>query len=260
MSIVPYAPYSRSLKRAYDGSMSPYLPKRRLTLSQIQPYANTRAVGYSRRRYGGYRGGRRNKFSNLNTWTNPVYPRPEVKSYDISLGTLAAPVSITSAGTVTTLNAIPQGVGTNQRIGQQVATKSVYYQIVFNVGATPAPNAMRHMLLWDRQHNLGGGPSIADIFSATGTVPILTSPLNLQNRERFVVLSDDRFTLSPNGDQIRYCAEFRKINQITTYHNDAALDLDPTTGALILVMISDEATAANQPTFYGTWRTRFIDN
>lgn len=254
--------FRRDLKRAYDGAPSIYNPRRRVKIPTRRAINNSTLVsGYRRNHTINSSRGYRSKWYTANTRTNPVYPRPEVKWADTTFGTIAVPITIPASGSVFVLNSLAQGITSQTRIGSQVATKSVYYQIVFNVGGTPLPNAMRHMLVWDRQHN-GGSPVLTatDILAGPGTTPLLTAPLNLSNRDRFVVLADDRFTLSPNGDQIRYVDEFRKINQLTTYPLETAADNDPVTGALCLLMISDETATANQPTFYGTWRVRYMDN
>lgn len=198
---------------------------------------------------------RRDKWLILDTRTNPVYPRPEVKYLDGSVGTSTTPTPILNDGsTISVINQIPQGVSSGQRLGAQVSTKSVYYQMVINIGTTQVPVAIRHILYWDRQFNGGTAPAIGNILASQ---PYLTSPINLQNRDRMVILCDDRITLSPNGDQIRLITGFRNINQRTTYTEGSAL---PNTGGLCLLLVSDEATGSTAPTIYGVWRIRYLDN
>lgn len=214
-------------------------------------YARSTLSGYGARRgYGRYR----SKWATFNSRTNPVYPRPEVKNFDANLASIAIPQPILAAGAITVLNEIAQGTDDENRIGRSTATKSVYYNFVLNFGTGAVPNCIRHMLVWDRQSN-GVAPAVTAILDVNSQ-PV-TAPLELDNRQRFVVLADERYTLSPNGDQIRFCSGFRNINQKTTWADGVDV---PSTGALLLLMVSDEATVANQPTFYGTWRTRFIDN
>lgn len=199
----------------------------------------------------------RNKWSAFNTYTNPVYPRPEVKYTDTTQGTLLAPLPITSAGiTPLSLNNVGMSAPPINRIGAQIATKSIYYNLVFNFGASTVPIVIRHVLVWDRQSN-GVLPAYADVFSATGL--LITSPLQLTNRNRFVILADDRLTLSPQGDNIRFLTGYRKINQLTTFEPTGTNNM-PYTGNLVVMMVSDEpTTGTTQPTYYGTWRCRFID-
>lgn len=215
--------------------------------------------GFARNRgYKKYRrGSTRDKFASYKTRTNSVYPKPEVKYNDVTLGTIIAPIAIPNTGTaMTALMQIGMDSEPFNRIGAQVAVKSVYYQCVFNFGTTTAAIAIRHCLVWDRQSN-GVNPSAADVFGVPSL--LLTSPLNLTNRQRFVMLADDRFTLSPNGDQIRIINGFRKINQQSTWEPTGTNNI-PYTGNLLLWFTSDEATGATAPTVYGTWRIRYIDN
>lgn len=251
MSIVPYRKRQRS--GSYD--MTPYSPMQVVPsyvprpISSYGRYSSRNRV--SSRRSGSYR----DKFTIFNTHTSPVYPRPEVKFFDNTFGTLAAPTTIPATGAaIQCVNDVPEGTTPSTRTGQTIAAKSVYYQYVINFGATQTPTVVRHVLIWDRQ-SLGVVPTIAGVFSDTAS--LVTSPLNLQNRERFVVLADDRTTLSPNGDQIFFRSGFRKINQKAVFPT-VTINI-PSTGALSVIFISDNSVAGEEPTVYGTWRTRFMD-
>jgi len=179
-----------------------------------------------------------------------VYPRPEAKFFD----QVTTTTSIPQTGLVSILNIIPQGLTGSARIGQQVATKSCYYQYIVRLGSTATPTGIRFILLWDRQSDgAGAAPVITDILAQASP----TSPMNLANRNRFVVLADDRTTLSPNGDMIQFVNGYRKINQLSTYVDGT---FQPNTGSLLLLTISDQTVSANEPTFTGNWRVRFMDN
>lgn len=255
-------------KRSRTGS---YVAMNQSAPMQVVPVYNgnqsyrraARSSGYARRPtairgYGRSSYRRRNKFNAISHSTNPSYPRPEVKWFDTTLGTIAANVPILNDGSnMYQLNEIGSGFYANQRLGQQVATKSCYYQLVINLGSTPVPIVVRHILFWDKQPPTAGAlPTVTDLLA---TQPYITSPLNLNFRERFVVLAEDRVTLSPNGDQIKIIDGFRNINQLSTYVN-SAVAADVTTGCLSMFLVSDEPTGTDAPRFYGTWRVRFIDN
>lgn len=259
MALVPYAP---SNKRARTGefvfnnsssnnmqivpSYTPNIMKR----ASRGYYVPNRMMNQTRSS-----GRRRNKWASINTSTNRVYPRPEVKFRDVAIGTQQAPVAITNNATgVTVLNTLAQGTTSQERVGQQVATKSCYYQAIFNLGTVPAAIGIRHILYWDRQYNSAAAPVASDLLANTNYI---TSPLNLANRNRFVVLADDRLTLSPNGEMIKVLDGFRNINQLSTYNDASNL---PFTGALCVLIVSDEPTGDTAPTMYGTWRTRYMDN
>lgn len=242
MALVPYIPprYNASM-------MMPYMP--RTPLAVQAPIRRT----YNNNRQNTRR---RSKWANYNTTTSPVYPRPEVKFQDYPIGSLIAPATIPNDGSFNyCINPLAQGTGgLSQRIGQQVATKSCYFQMVVNLGATPVPIVIRHILYWDRQYNGATNPSVSELLANNSYV---SSPLNLANRNRFVVLADDRITLSPQGEMIRLVDGFRNINQLSTYPEAT---FQPLTGALCLLMVSDHPTGATAPTMYGIWRTRYMDN
>lgn len=230
------------------------------TFSYMRDVA-TRKYGPNRRPYSSGSSGVQKssgsfKYIRFNTQLNPRFPRPEVKWIDQILGTLGpGVVAITNNGAnIYCINQTPQGTGSNSRIGLQIGVKSCYYQFVLNFGTTMVPIVLRHILFWDRQPN-GALCTSADLLAQPTN--LLTSALNLANRDRFVILADDRTTLSSQGDQIRFMEGFRKINQISTYTNTGTI---PQTGALNVLFISDETTGDNYPTVYGNWRTRFIDN
>lgn len=210
-----------------------------------------------RRRYRSYR----SPFSYTSTSSNPVYPRPEVKFSDTTFGTIAAPIAIPSAGiTPISLNNIGFAATPSGRIGTQICNKSLYYSLIFNFGTATAPIAIRHVVVWDRQAN-GLAPALsnyADVF--LDTTKIITSPLNLGNRARFVVIVDERITLSPQGENIRYVTGFRKINQTSTFQDTGATNF-PYTGNLLVLMASDEpsSTPTTNPGYYGYWRLRYLD-
>lgn len=250
MALVPYR------RRNFDTAFgAPAAPLSRNVRSRYT-VAPGMARGISRR---GARYGRASLFRNLFSFrsqhTNPVYPRPEVKSIDINIPS----TPIDNAGTLaTSLGSIIGGTNLSQRIGNQISVKSVYYQYVLNFGTGPVPNAVRHLLVWDRQPNSILPPVTSVLASFPAGADLLTSPMNLTNRDRFVVLVDERTTLSPNGDQIRICSGFRKINQRSTFATSAATL--PSTGLFVSYFVSDETVLANEPLVYGTWRLRYIDN
>lgn len=217
-----------------------------ITFSSVNRMYARRRGQYNSRRGGG------NMISRtmqriFNTRTNPVYPRPEKKFLD----NVITP-TVTSTGNVIPLNTIVQGIGSNQRIGAQCATSNVYYNYVIRQGGTPTSTALRIILLWDREPN-GVAPAITDVLAVSS----VTSPMNLLNRNRFVVLDDDRDTLSTNGEQIEFVTDFRKINQLSTF-TDATGTAQ--TGGLFLLYLSDQPAGVTAPTLSGTWRVRFMDN
>ncbi|AMH87734.1 capsid protein [Pacific flying fox associated multicomponent virus] len=234
----------------------------------MAPVATTgRYLGRSYSSYNNSNSSRRNRYRRRNNYlSNSNYSlltlfihALKVKYSDTLQGTIAAPVQIPSTGiTPLSLNNIPIGAAPNQRVGGQISSKSVYYQYVINFGSATANIAVRHLVIWDRQSN-GALPATADIL--TFPTHAIVSPINPTNRQRFVVIVDERITLSQQGDNIRYMSGFRKINQLTTFSPDQPNNF-PFTGNLVLFFYSDESsgTPTTNPTYYGVWRFRFLDN
>lgn len=193
------------------------------------------------------------KWRLTDTRTDPVYPRPEMKILDTNIGLSTGPSSIISPGVFYNLNVLVRGTAQNNRIGSLVKMRSVYYQFVLNLGSTPVPTAVRHLIVYDRQSNQGQ-PTIANLFADANNP--LTSPLNDNYIARFLIIADDRTTLSPTADEIRIISNFYRMNCDATF-GDATNEA--TTGNLFVFFVSDKF-GANAPTVYGTWRIKFYDN
>lgn len=118
-------------------------------------------------------------------------PRPEIKSVDCSV----APTAITTAAQFYLLNGMVPGTQFYNRIGQKINMKSITIRWNIGVGVpgAAADDYVRIMVIYDKQTN-GAFPALADVLqdiSQNGTAQsdCLTG-LNLQNRNRFVVLRD----------------------------------------------------------------------
>lgn len=191
-----------------------------------------------------------------NTRTNPVYPLPQAKEFDVNIGTLSVPIAVLNTGQFNSLSRIVRGADDDDRIGGLVANKAVYYQFVLNIGTiVPAvPNAVRHMVVYDRQANQDN-PTLATFLSDPSNP--LTSPLNMNYRDRYIILADDRTTLSPNGDAIRIIKNYYRINLASSY-GDATNE--PVSGNVFVFLCSDRPNDVSAPTIYGTWRLKYFDN
>lgn len=237
----------------YNSNKRVYLRLRPRDVQNLENNKGYMTSGHQQPRKGGRN---RSKWTAMDTRSDPVYPRPEVKNLDVSFGTLAIPAAAPSTGAPADILSLAQGTTAVTRIGRRIAVKSVYYQ--FTVEFDPGqeePLVFRHILFWDRQSN-GSGVTLTTIDDLLSTQPYVTSPMNLQNNQRFIILADDRTTLSPNGDQIRIVSGFRKINQFSEFSNTNPI---PQSGALRVIFVSD-VDGTFPPNFYGTWRVRFIDD
>lgn len=250
----PFAPYSRPMKR-YRYNQAP-----RTRRNTSRYYSNS-----YRSRSGPYRA-----LTSSGRHTHPTYPRPEVKYFDqfqngTYSNTTGAPpaTSITDSGLVYVLNdlTVVNANAFGGVIGNQVSIKSCSYRFEVALPAAmdsaPVPTSGRVVLVWDKQPN-SQPASFNQIFDALNYLAFK----NMAYRDRFVILRNQQFSLSPNGDETLFFEGYCPINMQSTYQiaTSSTVNSVPYTGALLLAYISDQANSINQPTLTGVWRTRYIDN
>lgn len=258
-----------SYKRNYDGGYNNNYNKRYKTSYGMTPVSSNfknssykgRSKGYSKSSSG--KKGPYKVLTGLTRHTNPVYPKPECKIFDCDFaGTTPPPntpvkLPIASGGGTVCINKIPTGTEVGQFLGNQISIKSVSYRYEVDLPASPTdqvPTSGRLLLVYDKQPN-GAQASFTDIFAN----PNYLAFANPNSRDRFVVLRNDQFSLSPQGDQTLFFERYVPINMVTTFANGSAGTV-PHTGAILIVIISDQATLANQPIVSGVCRIRYYDN
>lgn len=193
------------------------------------------------------------------------YPRtgpPELKYTDIASASYAADTT----GTVTALNLTAVGDDNNTRDGRQIHNRSVHVQgILSPEDRTTNTNLARMLLVWDSQPSSGALASITDILTASSSI----APTNLNNRERFRILRDCRYSQGindntatqafSNGNNTYMVNEYVKLGDLkTTYSGTTAVIGSVATGALLMVTIGNQA-AGSAGTFILTTRVRFTD-
>lgn len=96
-----------------------------------------------------------------------------------------------TTGTLTLLNGVATGTDFTNRIGRKVCWKSILVQgNIQNEGDPSTTNLCRFMIFYDSQPN-GAAPTVADVLTAATS----TSPLNLNNRDRFRMIMDKFYAL-----------------------------------------------------------------
>lgn len=197
-----------------------------------------------------------------------VYNRPpaEKKFVDTGFNTAVAD----NAPAVLPLNIINEGTSVSQRVGRKVAIKSVQVRgKIVLTGTNDTGVGCRLMLVWDKQVN-GVIATAPDILSdAQGDDPYAF--MNLDNRERFVVLMDKQYTFAPmdyatvtpnSPGPISYNVKKYKSmapDTYTIFDGTGAGIADISTGALLMVMVSDAANASNVVLPYLRFRIRYTD-
>ena len=254
-------------------------------------YAKKASRAGFRKKNQGYmaRSGRRAPLSSRG-WMNGKYglskgAKPELKFYDTNFQTLGTDTMLyqASAGAVPAAttrnvklcNGMAQGTDYNTRIGRKILIKSVYVRLTFQpeTANTLASNSTaRCILIWDLQPNSATAiPALSDFFEAfsAGTTWMNTNNMmNLNNRERFVILWDKMVTLgflntnAANGSSCRVLKKYKKVNLSVTYSaTGAATNGQPNTiatGALWLVALGDAVTGGSVQS-PGVVRIRYTD-
>lgn len=172
-----------------------------------------------------------------------------------------------STGSVTALNLLAVGDDNTTRDGRQITAKSVHIQgFIQPEDQTVNSQLVRWLLVWDSQPNSSTIAAIGDILVTATSI----SHTNLNNRERFTILRDQRFAVGfvsnvatqayAVGPGVHVVNEFVPLKELkTTYSGTTAVIGAIATGALLLVLVGTEAggTAA---TFNGQARLRFFDH
>lgn len=225
-------------------------------------YNYKRSIGYARKyyktKYGKRNAGRWNIYGRAgkqlakDVWTLKNLINVEFKSSDIYNSTQTAPL----AGALVLVNHLTKGDDYNNRDGRQVRFKSLFLNGRVIMHASATHTAVRMVVFIDKQPN-GVVPTATDVLS-TATTNLIDAFRNLNNRKRFVILKDARYTLNTDypEKQIKY---YKKLDMKTIYDDgDAGTIADITTNALYVMWISDEGTWV--PDVRVPARLRFIDN
>lgn len=203
---------------------------------------------------------------------------PEVKALDLP----AAAYGLNTTFVVTPLNLIQTGSSFFNRIGRRIEMKSIRVSgNLQTLGSQVSHGYTRIMIVYDRQTN-GALPSAADILQSTkqdGTnVTNSYSGLNLNNRDRFVVLRDMRTATPPinvTAGTVTFEADsdpvspFTNIDMyvklkglVTQYKADStpAVIGDISSGGLYLITFGNFAGGSEGWEAYVETRLRFADN
>lgn len=220
-----------------------------------KPYKRAR---YTKKTYGKpAKTGSNKRFAKVDTG-------PERKRSDTSFQSIAT----RAPGNVYPLNIIAQGSDNIQRIGRQILLKSYQYKFLWtctgsNLATTAAypngSNTLRIAIVYDKQTNQAP-PAIDDIWqlgtSATQNPFLLR---NLDNYDRFTVLSDDLHNISTAGPNGVTFEKYGAISLPTRYDGTGGANTDITTGGLYLITIDINNTISNQSVINGMARVSYTD-
>lgn len=187
---------------------------------------------------------------------------------------------LSSTGSINCLNLIATGSSFYNRIGRQVKMKSIRLTGYFRSQTEFSDlTACRIAIVYDSQTN-GVAPTFADVWQdynsngATNISPV--SGLNLNNRDRFRILCDEKFMLPktnlqstgdigtvPNGpnpqpNDLTFDRYINLRNLVTQYKSDLNTTGDISTGGLFLITYGSSVGTAPW-TFACSARLRYYD-
>lgn len=182
---------------------------------------------------------------------------PERKNVDVQSTLTPTAASNQFAGPVL-LNGLAQGDTANQRAGRQVTLKSLLLRYSWEMGAgSSGGSPARILIVYDRQTN-GSAHGITDLLS----LDQFNSPLNLSNKDRFLVLADVLTSpISIVGDVSVADVIIRKFKQLNTMFNTGSTGAvaDITTGSIYLWVAQTNDIGATAPVFTFYNRIRYTD-
>lgn len=204
-------------------------------------------------------------------YNQPGFRSAELKYIDVAGALLSDTVAVgagnaglTATPTAVLLNGCIQGTDGTTRIGRKISLKKLLFRmnITFQENTTGGTAAgslagnVRLLFVYDKQTN-GAVPLSTDILlSAT-----VTSPMNLDNRDRFQVIADKVYHVSPVDNAGAYVKLYKKLNRQTIFNaGNAGTVADITTGSLYLFVFSTIATTGGgNIIFTYNSRVRFSD-
>lgn len=144
------------------------------------------------------------------------------------------------------------------RNGNSILAKNLLFRLNVDINPSSTTDVTFRMILLIDTDNLGGAPSPTDILQDTALPTI--SPLNRTTTlgGRFKILSDKIVNLSAAGQRSRTFNIYKNLQHHIKYGGTSAFNLDSRSGAIYVLLTSDDNT--NQPATQFYSRIKFIDN
>lgn len=177
-------------------------------------------------------------------WSGVPGRRGELKYIDVSFQDV-----VSDSGTLVLLNGLAPGTGASQRIGKRALFKSNLLRfgvgVTTNTGATPLNGYVRVLLVCDKQAN-ATAPTVANILQTVSAI----SPVNMDNRDRFLILYDYQTTIDQLGSRAgQLVKKYRTMNMATSYNaGTAGTVADITTNSLYVLYIFTQIGTGVAPT------------
>ena len=163
--------------------------------------------------------------------------------------------TVSDTGQIVVLNRMTRGTSSVERIGDSIKTVSIYCKGYAHCQATGA-TTVRRIVFIDRQPD-GLVPTLGLLLQDATTDPTIAFR-DLQNRDQYIILSDDHICVNPNGNEkVEFKDFYRKINLKTIFQGNTGLINDIVSNGLFVMYVSDRSTAL--PTIKTKHRIRYTD-
>jgi len=180
----------------------------------------------------------------------------EIKSIDLE----DSGKTLNTSGIIFPVNLCERGDDINMRIGRQIFMNNMSLHLMCTTTpSTGIASVYRVLIVYDKQTN-GAQPAITDVIKA---VPINTTHMNLNNRNRFQLIKDSGPILlsGASGDYpMKVSFFYKKLDLKTTFNEGTAGTIaDIVTGGLFVIVASTSPPGSTAGTFDYRCRVRFTD-
>lgn len=178
----------------------------------------------------------------------------ESKFFDFTLAT--TPISPNINDRVEPCFLIVQGDANGERNGDSITITSMYVQMLLTTPTAGDRNMLRMIIVLDKQCN-GATPQLAEIFADGSSQDNLVSPLNLDNKHRFRLLSDELVEINDQGRSSHIYRKYLKCNIKIRYEASTSAITDLVSNNLIFYPLGLTAELGD---IQGIVRIRYYDS
>lgn len=182
----------------------------------------------------------------------------EEKVFDVSASAVA--IVPAASATVVNLSNIVQGTDYNQRLGNSIRALNlrVDYSLFPGSGTT---YAFARCIVFRDLMQSGTDPTVAQLLETTTGAVAINAPYLHYVADRYEVLSDEVFAFAAAAGPAAFHRRFAcRIADHILFSSTAGADASNWQGALYLLVISDQGTAANQPLIHYWSRLDYTDD
>lgn len=181
----------------------------------------------------------------------------EFKAIDVTTGSMTADTS----GTFYLLNPCARGDDIAERVGRETIMRSIQIKgKTYGTASTGTLQIHRIIIFYDRQSN-GAAPAATDLLVSNDDLSLK----NLNNKKRFKILYDQRFTIesnvAANTGALHTFDFYRKLRHPCSFNNgDNGNITDFISGSLYVYVLGTNAAGATAGATQIKSRIRFQDN